>query len=168
METAVLRGTAYYAMLTKPDTKYDSDGIYKVSLIPDEESLKKIKKIGLNIKEETETVPGEHVILKRRHVGKNKVNGPVPVIDAKKQPVSVIVGNGSEIKVSIAYYDTANGNVGTFINKVQVLDLVPYVKDDFDYEDGWTADEASTEQEDSDTAPEVDEEVVEEGEDERL
>ena len=69
------------------------------------------------------------------------------LVDAKKNPIDVLVGNGSQIKVLYKEFEwTFAGKSGKSLDlqAVQVLDLVPY-GEDFDVAEGFTSDKENGE-----------------------
>ena len=130
---AVLEGTAYWAFVTPPNTKYDP--VYSVNLVVDNETASDFEDRGFTIKQMEE---GPAIIIKR------KVNGPKGMVrDAPKligrnlEPLTVNVGNGSRVKVKYKEWEsTWNGRnfKGLDFIKMQVIDLVEYQSDDDDDE----------------------------------
>ena len=130
---AVLEGTAYWAFVTTPNTKYDP--VYSVNLVVDNETASNFEDRGFTIKQMEE---GPAIIIKR------KVNGPKGMVrDAPKligrnlEPLTVNVGNGSRVKVKYKEWEsTWNGRnfKGLDFIKMQVIDLVEYQSDDDDDE----------------------------------
>ena len=130
---AVLEGTAYWAFVTTPNTKYDP--VYSVNLVVDNETASDFEDRGFTIKQMEE---GPAIIIKR------KVNGPKGMVrDAPKligrnlEPLTVNVGNGSKVKVKYKEWEsTWNGRnfKGLDFIKMQVIDLVEYQSDDDDDE----------------------------------
>ena len=130
---AVLEGTAYWAFVTTPNTKYDP--VYSVNLVVDNETASDFEDRGFTIKQ-MEEVPA--IIIKI------KVNGPKGMVrDAPKligrnlEPLTVNVGNGSRVKVKYKEWEsTWNGRnfKGLDFIKMQVIDLVEYQSDDDDDE----------------------------------
>ena len=128
---AVLEGTAYWAFVTTPNTKYDP--VYSVNLVVDNETASDFEDRGFTIKQMEE---GPAIIIKR------KVNGPKGMVrDAPKligrnlEPLTVNVGNGSRVKVKYKEWEsTWNGRnfKGLDFIKMQVIDLVEYQSDDDD------------------------------------
>ena len=130
---AVLEGTAYWAFVTTPNTKYDP--VYSVNLVVDNETASDFEDRGFTIKQMEE---GPAIIIKI------KVNGPKGMVrDAPKligrnlEPLTVNVGNGSRVKVKYKEWEsTWNGRnfKGLDFIKMQVIDLVEYQSDDDDDE----------------------------------
>ena len=130
---AVLEGTAYWAFVTTPNTKFDP--VYSVNLVVDNETASDFEDRGFTVKQMEE---GPAIIIKR------KVNGPKGMVrDAPKligrnlEPLTVNVGNGSRVKVKYKEWEsTWNGRnfKGLDFIKMQVIDLVEYQSDDDDDE----------------------------------
>tara|TARA_R110002020_G_scaffold47945_3_gene137087 strand:- start:3838 stop:4269 length:432 start_codon:yes stop_codon:yes gene_type:complete len=126
---AVLEGTAYWAFVTTPNTKYDP--VYSVNLVVDNETATDFEDRGFAIKQMDE---GPAVVIKR------KVNGPNGMVrDAPKligrnlEPLTVNVGNGSKVRVKYKEWEsTWKGQKfkGLDFVKLQVIDLIEYHSDD--------------------------------------
>jgi hypothetical protein len=120
----VLKGTAYWASVTTPNTKYEP--VYTVNLVPEDESLADdFKSRGYSIKE----VEGHKaIVIKRKVNGPNGMVREAPrLVDSSKNPLDCMVGNGSEVKVQYKEWETTN-KYGTFkgldFQALQVLKLV--------------------------------------------
>lgn len=132
------KGTAAYAWIIKPDTKFNPDGVFKTSLVVDGEvakpfieaireayveelGTKKLAKANLSYDEnEDGTVSFK---FKSQHKPK--------LFDSKGKPITgeVKVGNGSVIKVSGGFgpYDKgANSGCTLYLNAVQIINLVEW------------------------------------------
>lgn len=133
------KGTAAYAWLTKADTKFNPDGVFKTSLVVkkadaepfieairnayvEELGSKKLAKANLSheVNEEDGTV-----------TFKFKSQKKPKLFDSKGRPVTkdISVGNGSVIKISGAFgpYDKgANTGCALYLNQVQIIDLVEW------------------------------------------
>lgn len=132
---AIVRGTAYWAYVTAPNTTYEP--CYTVNLVVDQSIASDFEDRGFNIKQMDE---GPALIIKR------KVNGPGGMIrkapklkDAKKNEIDVGVGNGSEVVVQYKEWESTWKNrtyKGLDFQQMQVLKLVEYntEKDEFDIE----------------------------------
>ena len=139
---AVVRGTAYWAYVTTPNTTYEP--CYTVNLVVDQATAADFEERGFNIKQMDE---GPALIIKR------KVNGPGGMIrkapklkDAKKNEIDLGVGNGSEVVVQYKEWESTWKNrtyKGLDFQQMQVLKLVEYnaEKDEFDIEDDEEDDE---------------------------
>jgi hypothetical protein len=70
---------------------------------------------------------------KEKLLGADGTKNPMPrLVDSAKNPIDVLVGNGSKVKVLYKAFDwTFAGKSGTSLDlqAVQVLDLVPYGED---------------------------------------
>ena len=120
----VLKGTAYWASVTTPNTKYEP--VYTVNLVPEDENiLSDFKSRGYSIKE----VEGhESIVIKRKVNGPNGMVREAPrLLDRHKNPLDCTVGNGSEVKVQYKEWEATN-KFGTFkgldFQALQVLSLV--------------------------------------------
>ncbi len=146
-KTIVVRGTLHWAKITgdarpyQGNPRYDKGPSWSVDVTPDEASLAKMKAVGLDSKlrtpkgeKETRTKP----FLTLRHLlnGKDgKKNKPIPITDIRgnKWDDDVEIGNGSIADVMIKVKDYgADSALGSYIQKVRVLDLVEYSGKDFE------------------------------------
>ncbi len=122
---AVVQGKAYWASVTTPNTKFEP--VYSVNLLVDEDVAKQFSLKGYPIKQMQE---GPALVIKRKVTTKDgKKNKTPKLIDANSQPMDVLVGNGSDVKVQYREWETTN-HYGTFkgldFQAMQVLKLVPY------------------------------------------
>lgn len=133
------KGTAAYAWLTKADTKFNPEGVYKTSLVvpikeaePFIEAIKNayVEELGskklakANLSHEVNEEEGT-VTFKFKSKQKPKL------FDSKGKPITadISVGNGSKIKVAGGFgpYDKgANTGVALYLNSVQIIDLVEW------------------------------------------
>ena len=63
------------------------------------------------------------------------------MVDSAKNPIDVLVGNGSDVKVMYKEYDwnyAGKSGVGLDLQAVQVISLIPY-GEEFDKVDGFVA-----------------------------
>ena len=126
---AVLEGTAYWAFVTTPNTKYDP--VYSVNLVVDNETASDFEDRGFTVKQMEE---GPAIIIKRKVNGpKGMVRKAPKLIGRNLEPLTVNVGNGSKVKVKYKEWEsTWNGRnfKGLDFIKMQVIDLVEYQSDD--------------------------------------
>ena len=126
---AVLEGTAYWAFVTTPNTKYDP--VYSVNLVVDNETASDFEDRGFTVKQMEE---GPAIIIKRKVNGpKGMVRKAPKLIGRNLEPLTVNVGNGSKVKVKYKEWEsTWNGRnfKGLDFLKMQVIDLVEYQSDD--------------------------------------
>lgn len=129
-ETAIITGKAYWTKLNRKDEysdKYQMD-IGDLS----EKSKELLSSNGVKLKNK-EDDRGEFVTPKTRYI--------VPVMDSHKKTIDkdTLIGNGSSVKVKVAFNKTHPfvDKYGTslYLNKVQVIELVEYAKDDFNDEE---------------------------------
>ena len=126
---AVQEGTAYWASIKTPNTKFDP--VYTINLVVDDDTANDFASRGHTIKE----VEGQpSVVIKRKVDGPNGMVRPAPrLLDANKQEVNYSVGNGSKVKVQFSEYSGENQYgpyTGLDLQAVQVLDLVEYRSED--------------------------------------
>ena len=138
---AVLEGKAYWASVTTPNTTFEP--VYTVDLVVDDEVANDFEARGfrikdLSIKDEqgTPTSVGRALTIKRKVNGANGMVRNAPkLVDANKNPIDVLVGNGSRVKVQFNEWEVEN-KFGTFkgldFQAMQVLDLVSYKSGDGD------------------------------------
>jgi len=134
---AILEGTAYWASIKTPNTKFEP--VYTVNLVVDEDTANNFASRGHKVKQMDE---GPALIIKRKVNGPNGRVRPAPrLIDQDKLDISTAVGNGSKIRVQYNEYE-GEGKFGPYIGldlqAVQVVDLVPYKNADGSefFEDG--------------------------------
>lgn len=122
---AVIEGTAYWASVTSPNTKFEP--VYTINLVVDDDVAKQFAGKGHKVKQ---LEAGPSIVIKRKAQDKNGKKKAVPkLVDDKKEPIDTLVGNGSRVRVQYHEWETTN-NYGTFkgldLQAVQVLELVPY------------------------------------------
>ena len=126
---AVVEGTAYWASIKPPNTKFEP--VYKVNLVVDEDTANDFASRGHKIKQMDE---GPSIIIKRKVNGPNGMVRVAPrLLDASKQEVNYAVGNGSKVRVQYNEYEGTNkfgDYTGLDLQAVQVIDLVEYRSED--------------------------------------
>ena len=134
---AIIEGTAYWASITTPNTRFEP--VYTVNVVVDDDTANEFASRGHKVKQMDE---GPAVIVKRKVNGPNGRVRPAPrLLDSNKAELKVAVGNGSKVRVQYNEY-SGEGKFGPYIGldlqAVQVLDLVPYKNDDGSefFEDG--------------------------------
>lgn len=138
----VLRGKAFYASLHTPNmsgvAKFNSDPYFIVNLGLTPEEVQKAKSYGLKVSPPEGEIDMPFVKIKRK-VTKGKTADEVApeVVDTNQNPIpkNVLVGNKSDVVVKFAtyWYDAGGGGIGSALYKVQVLNLVPFVRKDKDF-----------------------------------
>ena len=128
---ATVRGLITWAFLTKAD-QY---GNYSFNLLISEDEKEKLTKaipsVKPNYKKDANTGRWE-LKLKRKSVTKDgKPMQEIRLVDSQKTPIKTILGNGSEVIVSLSEYEYTMPKPGFKfnINTVQLIKLVPYEKD---------------------------------------
>jgi hypothetical protein len=120
---AVLKGTAYWASITVPNTNYEPQ--YTVNLVVPQEVADDFESRGFTVKQMEE---GPALIIRRKVLKKNGQASKVPVLlDKAKNPLDVAVGNGSVVRVQYDEWETVYKGKdfkGLDLKGVQVLDLV--------------------------------------------
>ena len=116
-----------------------------MDLAIDDKTADEFKSRGITVKTDDR---GNIIKLKRKVERNDGTKNPVPrLVDAKKNPIDVLVGNGSQIKALYKEFEwTFAGKSGKSLDlqAVQVLDLVPY-GEDFDVAEGFTSDKENGE-----------------------
>ena len=137
---AIIEGTAYWASLTRPNEKFEP--MWRVDLSVSDEVAEDFKSKGISV---GQTVVDEqtinNIVRFKRKVSKanGDKNQPPTLVDASKQPLDKIVGNGSKVKVMYRSYDwnfKGKKGVGLDLQAVQVSDLIEYLpRDEFEIEE---------------------------------
>jgi hypothetical protein len=137
---AIVEGTAYWASITRPNEKFEP--MWTIDLAVDDKTASEFQKEGFKIGEtviDNQTI--KNIIKFKRKVSKanGDKNQQPQLVDAEKNPLNKIVGNGSKVKVMYKSYDwnyKGKTGKGLDLQAVQVLDLVEYTpKEDFDVEE---------------------------------
>jgi len=137
---AIVEGTAYWASITRPNEKFEP--MWSIDLSVDDKTASEFQKEGFKVGETTidnQTI--KNVIKFKRKVSKanGEKNQQPQLVDAEKNPLNKILGNGSKVKVMYKSYDwnyKGKTGKGLDLQAVQVLDLVEYTpKEDFNVED---------------------------------
>lgn len=122
---AVVEGKAYWASVTTPNTKFEP--VYSVNLVVDEDVAKEFSTKGFAVKQMQE---GPSIVIKRKVTDKKGSKNPLPkLLDLNGQPLDILVGNGSDVKVQYREWEVTNsyGNFkGLDLQGVKVMNLVPY------------------------------------------
>ena len=121
----VLEGIANWASITQPNTRFEPK--YCIDLVLNDIKAQELRDEGYTIKDKEQ---GPTITINR------KVNGPRGMIrqapllvDAQKQTLDCLVGNGSKVKVQVRPWEiNRNGQdfKGLELMAVQVLKLVSY------------------------------------------
>ena len=147
----VISGTAYWASVITPNTKFDADGVWTIDVGNlDDLNKKKAQKDGLTIKNKGDEKE-DFVTFKRKvRNAKGNLNRQPNVVDANKTLITeTMVGNGSKVNVLYEPFEWNFGGktgVSADLRAVQVTELVPYTTEEDDafdvIPDGFTSDEA--------------------------
>ena len=147
----VISGTAYWASVITPNTKFDADGVWTIDVGNlDDLNKKKAQKDGLTIKNKGDEKE-DFVTFKRKvRNAKGNLNRQPNVVDANKTLITeTMVGNGSKVNVLYEPFEWNFGGktgVSADLRAVQVTELVPYTTEEDDafdvITDGFTSDEA--------------------------
>ena len=131
---SVLKGNAYWASITSPNTTFDSDGVWTIDVGNlDAKNKKMAQEDGLNVKNKGDD-RGDFVTIKRKVKNKRgDLNKAPEVVDAQKRAmINTLIGNGSEVNVLYSTYDWEFGGksgVSADLRAVQVTNLIPYNAD---------------------------------------
>ena len=131
---AIQEGIAYWASVTTPNTKFEP--VYTVDLVVSEDVANDFEAKGYKVKEISngDEVIGKAITFKRKVNGPNGMVRQAPkLLDANKNPIDELVGNGSKVKVQYSEWETSNkyGNFkGLDFQAMQVIDLVQYKSSD--------------------------------------
>ena len=147
----VISGTAYWASVITPNTKFDADGVWTIDVGNlDDLNKKKAQKDGLTIKNKGDEKE-DFVTFKRKvRNAKGSLNRQPNVVDANKRLITeTMIGNGSKVNVLYEPFEWNFGGktgVSADLRAVQVTELVPYSTEEDDafdvVPDGFTSDEA--------------------------
>jgi len=147
----VISGTAYWASVISPNTKFDADGVWTIDVGNlDDLNKKKAQKDGLTIKNKGDEKE-DFVTFKRKvRNAKGNLNRQPNVVDANKRLITeTMIGNGSKVNVLYEPFEWNFGGktgVSADLRAVQVTELVPYTTEEDDafdvVPDGFTSDEA--------------------------
>ena len=131
---AIQEGIAYWASVTTPNTKFEP--VYTVDLVVSDDVANDFEAKGYKVKEisQGDEVIGRAITFKRKVNGPNGMVRQAPkLLDANKNPIDELVGNGSKVKVQYSEWETSNkyGNFkGLDFQAMQVIDLVQYKSSD--------------------------------------
>ncbi len=99
---AIQEGIAYWASVTTPNTKFEP--VYTVDLVVSDDVANDFEARGYKVKEISngDEVIGRAITFKRKVNGPNGMIRQAPkLLDANKNPIDELVGNGSKVKVPI-------------------------------------------------------------------
>jgi hypothetical protein len=130
-----VEGKAYWAAITRPNTTFDP--VYQIDVAVDDTTAKDFASRGVTVKEDER---GKVLKFKRKVARADGTANPMPrLVDNLKNPLDVLVGNGSQVKVLYKEFEwTFAGKSGRSLDlqAVQVIDLIPY-GEDFDVTEGY-------------------------------
>ena len=147
----VISGTAYWASVITPNTKFDADGVWTIDVGNlDDLNKKKAQKDGLTVKNKGDEKDDFVTIKRKVRNAKGNLNRQPNVVDANKTLITeTMVGNGSKVNVLYEPFEWNFGGktgVSADLRAVQVTELVPYTTEEDDAFDvipaGFTSDEA--------------------------
>ena len=127
----VLEGIANWASITTPNTRFEHK--YTIDVVLNDDKAQELRSQGYTIKDKDD---GPTITITRKVNGPNgMVRNPPTLMDAQKQTLDCLVGNGSKVKVQARPWDiNRNGQdfKGLELQAVQVIDLVRYSTGDGD------------------------------------
>ena len=140
----VVKGKAYWASVQQPNTTYEPE--WAIDILVDDNNRAAFEADGVPIKNKDDE-RGDFVHIRQRVARRDGTQNEAPsVVDAQKQPFTGLIGNGSVVNVMytpFAWEMNGKSGVSPLLKKVQVVDLVEYkAGEDFDVEDGFTAAQA--------------------------
>ena len=147
----VISGTAYWASVITPNTKFDADGVWTIDVGNlDDLNKKKAQKDGLTVKNKGDEKEDFVTIMRKVRNAKGSLNRQPNVVDANKRLITdTMIGNGSKVNVLYEPFEWNFGGktgVSADLRAVQVTELVPYSTEEDDafdvVPDGFTSDEA--------------------------
>ena len=147
----VISGTAYWASVITPNTKFDADGVWTIDVGNlDDLNKKKAQKDGLTVKNKGDEKEDFVTIKRKVRNAKGNLNRQPNVVDANKTLITeTMIGNGSKVNVLYEPFEWNFGGktgVSADLRAVQVTELVPYTTEEDDafdvVPDGFTSDEA--------------------------
>ena len=147
----VISGTAYWASVITPNTKFDADGVWTIDVGNlDDLNKKKAQKDGLTVKNKGDEKEDFVTIERKVRNAKGSLNRQPNVVDANKRLITeTMIGNGSKVNVLYEPFEWNFGGktgVSADLRAVQVTELEPYSTEEDDafdvVPDGFTSDEA--------------------------
>ena len=129
-------GKAMWANITTPNTRF-GDPKYQITVLTDEDTASSLEAMGLSQVRDKSGQPKydqpAFSFSRKVSVG-TRVNEAPKLVDTENNPLDVLVGNGSEVKVKIKPY---SNNFGTFaeLMAVKVDKLIEYQEEDTDNEE---------------------------------
>lgn len=124
-------------VLGDPVPNFARDGNeWTFDFTPNAEGLATIRKLGLEkkLKNKADSREDFLALKQKEFTTKGKRNDPITVVDARNRPwdPDVKIGNGSliEVKLDVVDYGKAMP-AGVYVRAIRVLDLVPYVRQEF-------------------------------------
>lgn len=129
---ALIQGKCMWAKVYEVDRLYAKEktgGIWSIDMIVDASNEPLIQKEGLghliNLKPDgTKTIKFKRNEFKK--VPEGEANTPPKVVDAHKNPMTELIGNGSTVNVSFTTYEGFKSKTYPTLQTVQVVTLVPY------------------------------------------
>ncbi len=129
----------WWAHLNKPDTAFGNNK-YCMEMRLNDETTKQLKDIGFNINDKTDKegnlIKNIFKAKKEKITSKGKEQDPPKIYEADGKTLTTVdIGNGSVCNVELqakAWPVGGGWKLGAYINKVQIVKLVPYNSGGFD------------------------------------
>lgn len=142
MAQGKVKGKCKWAYVKNLDTKYEPQ--WKITIFMDPTEAKRMMEVGFKVHRVDELLNPDLAELgqyrmnctrkeKKRGKAAGQLNDPPILIDADNEPFEDILGDGSDVIVTYKVYNwTYNGNPGVSpdLEKVKVINLIPYVPKD--------------------------------------
>tara|TARA_R110001583_G_scaffold156484_1_gene308169 strand:- start:42 stop:557 length:516 start_codon:yes stop_codon:yes gene_type:complete len=145
MQPIFLTGVCDWAQVTQPNTTFDVHA-WEIDIRTDEEMETLLTSIGVVIRNKPENKrqngdeSGNFVKCKRKCVASNGPRKAPSIVDSQNTPWDTkSIGNGSKVIVKAIPYEWNFGGkagVGLDLDRVQVIDLVPYGDEGFSVVEG--------------------------------
>ena len=148
----VVDGVAFWASILTPNKSTET---YNIDLSVDSDTAEHLKSLGMKAASKKDGSKVEHEKGKQVFRFKRKVlkkdgtaTSPPVLVDAQKNPIKTLIGNGSTVKVAFRMYEwkfKGKEGVSADLSGVQILDLVEFagsVTSAFDVEEGFTSSNA--------------------------
>ena len=140
----IITGKCYWAKVQAPDTAYEPQ--WSIDICVDDNNREAILKDGLTIKNKGDE-RGDFIQIRQKVSRRDGTeNSPPIILDAQKNPMTKLIGNGSIVNVQYTPFEwSMNGKSGVspLLKKVQAVKLVPY-GEDFDVIEGGYIEGASS------------------------
>lgn len=117
--------------LFTPDTKFNPAGVYSVQIKLSDHDVRLLNQLGLKLKDRGEgyyTFKREHERIFKKGEEPTVLGPPKVTLNGVDIPADLAIGNTSEAEIELVVYKAGPFH-GSRINKVNITELVEYVKD---------------------------------------